>query len=53
MIFKKSNITDVDFILQGVIDINNIENIPINIELEKNFLANARLDEYVRKLLRY
>ena len=41
MIFKKSNITDVDFILQGVIDINNIENIPINIELEKNCVMNA------------
>jgi 2-oxoisovalerate dehydrogenase E1 component len=27
--------------------------IPFNIELEKNFLANARLDEYVKKLLSY
>jgi 2-oxoisovalerate dehydrogenase E1 component len=27
--------------------------IPFNTELEKNFLANARLNEYVQKLLRY
>ncbi|MES1218899.1 MAG: alpha-ketoacid dehydrogenase subunit beta, partial [Bacteroidota bacterium] len=27
--------------------------VPFNIELEKNFLANARLDEYVRKLMEY
>jgi 2-oxoisovalerate dehydrogenase E1 component len=27
--------------------------IPFNMELEKNFLANARLDEYVRKLMAY
>ena len=27
--------------------------IPFNLELEKNFLANARLDEYVKKLLAY
>ena len=27
--------------------------IPFNIELEKNFLANARLDGYVKKLLSY
>jgi 2-oxoisovalerate dehydrogenase E1 component len=27
--------------------------IPFNTELEKNFLANKRLDEYVQKLLRY
>jgi 2-oxoisovalerate dehydrogenase E1 component len=27
--------------------------IPFNIELEKNFLAKARLDEYVQKLIRY
>ena len=27
--------------------------IPFNIELEKNFLASARLDEYVMKLMRY
>jgi len=27
--------------------------IPFNIELEKNFLANARLDEYIKKLLHY
>jgi 2-oxoisovalerate dehydrogenase E1 component len=27
--------------------------IPFNIELEKNFLANARLNEYVQKLLSY
>jgi 2-oxoisovalerate dehydrogenase E1 component len=27
--------------------------IPFNIELEKNFLANARLHEYVQKLLSY
>jgi 2-oxoisovalerate dehydrogenase E1 component len=27
--------------------------IPFNIELEKNFLANARIDEYVRKLMEY
>lgn len=27
--------------------------IPFNTELEKNFLANARLQEYVEKLLRY
>jgi 2-oxoisovalerate dehydrogenase E1 component len=27
--------------------------VPFNIELEKNFLANARLDEYVQKLLQY
>jgi 2-oxoisovalerate dehydrogenase E1 component len=27
--------------------------IPFNIELEKNFLANARLDEYIDKLLKY
>jgi 2-oxoisovalerate dehydrogenase E1 component len=27
--------------------------IPFNQELEKNFLANSRLDEYVKKLLGY
>jgi len=27
--------------------------IPFNIELEKNFLANTRLDEYIQKLLQY
>ncbi|MBS1947957.1 MAG: dehydrogenase E1 component subunit alpha/beta [Bacteroidetes bacterium] len=27
--------------------------IPFNIELEKNFLANARLDDCIKKLLRY
>ncbi|MBS1918106.1 MAG: dehydrogenase E1 component subunit alpha/beta [Bacteroidetes bacterium] len=27
--------------------------VPFNIELEKNFLANARLNEYVRKLMEY
>ncbi len=27
--------------------------IPFNIKLEKNFLANARLDEYVQKLMSY
>jgi 2-oxoisovalerate dehydrogenase E1 component len=27
--------------------------IPFNIELEKNFMANARLDEYVKKLIQY
>ncbi len=27
--------------------------VPFNVELEKNFLANARLDEYVQKLLSY
>lgn len=27
--------------------------VPFNIELEKNFLAKSRLDEYVQKLLRY
>ena len=27
--------------------------VPFNIELEKNFLANARLNEYVQKLLSY
>ncbi len=27
--------------------------VPFNIELEKNFLAKARLDEYVQKLLHY
>jgi 2-oxoisovalerate dehydrogenase E1 component len=27
--------------------------IPFNIELEKNFLASSRLDEYVKKLMRY
>lgn len=27
--------------------------VPFNIELEKNFLAKSRLDEYVQKLIRY
>lgn len=27
--------------------------VPFNVELEKNFLASARLNEYVQKLLRY
>jgi 2-oxoisovalerate dehydrogenase E1 component len=27
--------------------------VPFNLELEKNFLANSRLDEYVKKLLGY
>jgi 2-oxoisovalerate dehydrogenase E1 component len=27
--------------------------VPFNIELENNFLANARLDEYVQRLLNY
>jgi 2-oxoisovalerate dehydrogenase E1 component len=27
--------------------------VPFSIELEKNFLANARLDEYIQKLFRY
>jgi 2-oxoisovalerate dehydrogenase E1 component len=27
--------------------------IPFNTELERNFLANKRLDEYVQKLLNY
>jgi 2-oxoisovalerate dehydrogenase E1 component len=27
--------------------------IPFNIELEKNFMANSRLGEYVQKLIQY
>ena len=27
--------------------------VPFNIELENNFLARARLDEYIQRLLEY
>ena len=41
MNFRKSTIGDVDFILRGIIEIYNIENVLVDVELEKNNIINA------------